>query len=205
MLGRRRRSSDPDGSRPGAGEPRLDPVRWGRPRGATLIRSAVVAVLLGTGAIMAWSDPSGCPPPRAAGSGAAQPHVTEATRAEPGKRGQAGAPPGAGQPGEAPPTSADAGPARPAVPRGAVGVPVRLAEPAALDLLRAGDRVDLLTVEASGGPVTAVAQNALVLKVTGLAESAGGGLLLALSPAEARRAVGAPERARFAVLVRPDG
>lgn len=93
---------------------------------------------------------------------------------------------------------ASAGP--PEVPRGNVGVPVRLAEPTALSLVRPGDRVDLLSVD--GTDSRPVAAAALVLKVTGADDPASGGLLLALTPAEAQRAVTSPGRG-FAVLIRP--
>jgi hypothetical protein len=93
---------------------------------------------------------------------------------------------------------------RPSVPNGTVGLPIRLAEPTALTLVRAGDRVDLLSVDASDGHTEAVADRALVLGVTGADDPTAGGLLLALRPADAHRAVGVPERTRFAILLRPD-
>ncbi|MGC4893364.1 flagellar biosynthesis protein FlgA [Micromonospora sp. DT31] len=92
-----------------------------------------------------------------------------------------------------------------ALPAGSVGVPVRLAEPAALAVLRPGARVDLLVVPAGGsdGP-TLVATRALVLDVVGSAGAVDGSsaLYLALPPEQARRAVGLPEGSRFAVVVR---
>jgi hypothetical protein len=102
-----------------------------------------------------------------------------------------------------PSASASAGAPRkaPAVPAGSVGVPVRLAEPTALTLVHPGDRIDLLSVEEGGGPV-AVAAAALVLGVTGADDPTTGGLLVALNPAEAQKAVAAPGRA-FAILIRP--
>jgi hypothetical protein len=92
-----------------------------------------------------------------------------------------------------------------AVPPGAVGVPVRLAEPAVLALVHPGDRVDLLA--ASGAGVGAAsprqpalqARDALVLGVVG----ADGAVLLALSPDRARAIVGLPDGTRFGVIVRP--
>jgi hypothetical protein len=116
-------------------------------------------------------------------------------------------------------------------------VPVRLAEPTALALVRPGDRVDLVRVE-EGGTTTPVAQGALVLGITGAGDPlpgdplpgdplpgdplagdprggdppggdplAGdplaGGLLLALDPGTAKRAVATPSNG-FAVLLRPD-
>ena len=88
------------------------------------------------------------------------------------------------------------------VPPGSVGVPVRLAEPAALALLRAGDRVDLMA--ASTGEPRRLAVNALVLGVHSADELAGG-LFLALTADEAKATVGAPGDTRFAVLVRSSG
>jgi hypothetical protein len=109
-------------------------------------------------------------------------------------------PPASGPPAPAAsPVRADA--TRPKVPAGAVGVPVRLGEPAALAMVQPGDRVDLLAVRADA-TTRAVASDALVLSV-GAADDPSAGLFLALHPAEARKAVGAPADARFAVLVRP--
>jgi hypothetical protein len=87
------------------------------------------------------------------------------------------------------------------IPAGSLGVAVRLADPTALSLVRPGDRVDLLRVNAKGGP-TAVAAAALVLRVTDTADPTAGGLLLALTPAEAQRAVAATGLG-FAILIRP--
>lgn len=88
-----------------------------------------------------------------------------------------------------------------AVPAGSVGVPVRLAEPTALALVHAGDRVDLLRVDNSGLGTSPVAADALVLSVTRSDDVGSAGLLLALRPADAAKAA-APGRG-FAVLVRP--
>ena len=88
-----------------------------------------------------------------------------------------------------------------AVPLGTVGVPIRLADPTALSLVHPGNRVDLLRLDESGGS-TAVAAAALVLRVTGAGDPAVGGLLLALSPAEAQRAVAEPGHG-FAIVIRP--
>lgn len=81
---------------------------------------------------------------------------------------------------------------------------MRLAETATLSLVRSGDRVDLVSVDQSGGRVAAIADDALVLAVAPENDPSMGGLLLALNPTAAHRAVGAAERARFAVLVRPN-
>jgi len=86
------------------------------------------------------------------------------------------------------------------VPPGSVGVPVRLADPTALSLVRPGNRVDLLRLGETGS--TAVAAAALVLRVTGAGDPTAGGLLLALSPAEAQHAVAGPGQG-FAILIRP--
>ncbi|MFC8615354.1 hypothetical protein ACFT9M_02885 [Micromonospora purpureochromogenes] len=86
-----------------------------------------------------------------------------------------------------------------------MGVPVRLAEPAALAVLRPGARVDLLVVPAGRTPVEAalVASEALVLDVVGGdATDGSSALYLALRPDQAQRAVGQPEGSRFAVVVR---
>jgi len=84
-----------------------------------------------------------------------------------------------------------------------VGVPVRLADPTALTLVRPGNRVDLLRLDDASGRSTAVATAALVLKVTGAADPTTGGLLLALAPPEAERAVSTAGNG-FAILIRPD-
>jgi hypothetical protein len=90
------------------------------------------------------------------------------------------------------------------VPPGSIGVPIRLAEPTALKLLRPGDRVDVFRVPETGVSPQAVATAALVLSVTGAEDPTAGGLLLALAPAEARRTVTTPGDG-YAVLIRPDG
>ncbi|MFI5833901.1 flagellar biosynthesis protein FlgA [Micromonospora sp. NPDC051300] len=93
----------------------------------------------------------------------------------------------------------------PELPAGTVGVPIRLAEPAALAVLRPGARVDLLVVPAGGSPdPSLLAPRALVLDVVGATGAVDGSsaLYLALPPEQARRAVGLPEGSRFAVVVR---
>jgi sugar/nucleoside kinase (ribokinase family) len=87
------------------------------------------------------------------------------------------------------------------VPKGSVGVPIRLADPTALSLVRPGNRVDLLRVDARRQP-TAVAAAALVLNVTGAGDPTTGGLLLALTPAEAQQAVTGSDNG-FAIVIRP--
>jgi len=173
-------------------EPRLDPVHWRRPGHHTLLRLTAVAVLLATAAAVVWSQPQSCAPPSIT-SRPARPTPTPAT------------------PTPATPTPAAVAASNPSVapsgvtsgvPPGSVGVPVRLAEPTALTLVHPGDRVDLLRVDESGGGTTAVAAGAVVLGVTGADDPTAGGLLLALKPAEAQRAVATPGHG-FAVLIRP--
>jgi hypothetical protein len=89
-----------------------------------------------------------------------------------------------------------------AVPEGSVGVPIRLADPTALSLVRPGNRVDLLRLDDTGGHSTAVAVAALVLRVTGADDPTTGGLLLALSPQEAQQAV-ITSRQGYAIVIRP--
>ncbi|HEV7960950.1 MAG TPA: hypothetical protein VGP57_00275 [Actinoplanes sp.] len=81
-------------------------------------------------------------------------------------------------------------------------MPVRLAEPTALMLVRPGDHVDLIRVADDSHDTSAVAASALVLGVTGADDPTTGGLLLALTPAEAAKAVAQPGGG-FAVLIRP--
>lgn len=171
------------------GEGSLQPVRWrGLPRGATLLRVAVVAMLLGLAAAV-LQIPAGCPPGEApVGTG-------------PGGTGPGGRSPGAGP---ATPAPGPRGSALP-LPSGSVGVPVRLAEPAALAVLRPGARVDLLVVPAgeAAGEATLLAPRALVLDVVGAgAVDGSSALYLALRPEQAQQAVGVPEGSRFAVVVR---
>ncbi|WP_307873138.1 hypothetical protein [Paractinoplanes ovalisporus] len=104
-------------------------------------------------------------------------------------------------PARSPSASAPAEPQT--VPSGSVGVPVRLADPATLALVEAGNRIDLLRLDESDGSTTPVAESALVLQVTGSDDPTTGGLLLALAPDEAERAVAGPGQS-FAVLIRPD-
>ncbi|MFE9959414.1 flagellar biosynthesis protein FlgA [Micromonospora sp. NPDC005299] len=163
------------------GEASLRPVRWrGLPRGRTLLRVTLVAVLLGLAAAV-LQTPGGCPP-------GAVPSVAPTPA-----RGAA-------------PADGDRPSAALPLPAGAVGVPVRLAEPAALAVLRPGARVDLLVVPAGGeaGEATLLAPRALVLDVVGAAGAVDGSsaLYLALRPEQAQRAVGLPEGSRFAVVVR---
>jgi hypothetical protein len=191
---------------------RLDPVRWRRPGRGTVIRAAAVCALLVAAVSVPWSRPNDCRPPDPAdamtthastggdpASDAAALSLSE--QPDPGEVGSGR--PGSGRPGSSEPAGGGQAARRPAVPAGTVGVPVRLAEATALRLVHAGDRVDLIGVDPAGGSPSPVADDALVLGVTGADDPTVGGLLLALDPAEARRTVGAPERTRFAVLIHP--
>jgi hypothetical protein len=195
-------------------EPRLDPVRWRRPGRGSLLRLIAVAALLAVAAAAVLFRPQTCapsPPVAGALTGRAA-SARPGGGADPAARtgdGGAGLIPGAGA---EPIPGAGAGPipgaggaprnGAPAVPPGTVGVPVRLAEPTALTLVRPGDKVDLLRVNDTGQDSTIVADAALVLSVTGADDPTTGGLLLALRPAEAAKAVAAQGRG-FAILIRP--
>lgn len=213
----------------------LRPVRWpGRPGGVTLLRVGLVAVLLGLAATILHTPPSCTPPARQSANGpdGSGPDARERSgpddpeRPDPGDAarggpdgpardgatavGPTGGPattgPGGGASGGPPAGQADEGTGGTLpLPDGTVGVPVRLAEPAALAVVRPGSRVDLLAVPA-GAPSPApelIAPRALVLDVVGAdALDGSSALYLALSPAHAHRTVGLPEGSRFAVLVR---
>jgi len=172
------------------GEPRLDPIRWRRPSGGTLIRLIAVAVLLATAAAVTLTQPQSCAPPPTA-TGSIRPSATPSNSRPETSRGTSARPP-----------AHLGGNADREMPPGSVGVPVRLAEPTALTLVRAGDRVDLLEIDESGRGTRSIAVAALVLSVTGADDPAPGGLLLALTPAEAARAVASPGPG-FAVFIRP--
>jgi hypothetical protein len=189
--------------RDGLDEP-LTPVRWRRPGRGLLVRLAAVAALLVTAAAVTWVRPasSGCAPQSAAGADPNSPAVGA-------DRSSSAGTPGGGDPvrgasatprGGDPPAGA---PARAALPQGTVGVPVRLAEPTALALVHPGDRVDLLRVDATGGDSAVVAAAALVLGVTSADDPTTGGLLLALKPIEAAKAVATAGHG-FAVIIRPN-
>lgn len=98
--------------------------------------------------------------------------------------------------------------ATPVLPAGTVGVPVRLADPAALTAVRPGARVDLLAVPPVGEQRAAtepllLAGRALVLDVlSGDAGEIGAALYLALKPAQAQATIAQPEGSRFAIVVR---
>jgi hypothetical protein len=180
-------------------------VNWRRPGRGTLLRLVAVAVLLATAAVVSWSPPVECTQP--AGAAADPPAESPAAAAPPPDSSNAVQPPDSSNAAQPPPNGStaaqpgDASTRASAVPKGSVGVPVRLADPTALSLVRPGNRVDLLRLDASD-QATAVAAAALVLNVTGTSDLTTGGILLALTPAEAERTVtGSGEG--FAIVIRP--
>ncbi|MEU7569993.1 flagellar biosynthesis protein FlgA [Micromonospora sp. NPDC049240] len=180
-------------------ETTLRPVRWrGLPRRRTLVRVTLVAVLLGLAAAV-LRTPAGCPP-------GPPPSGSPPSGSAPSGSAPSGSAPSGSSAGTGVTASADAPSAGPQpLPDGSVGVPIRLAEPAALAVLRPGARVDLLVVPAGGSPdPMLLAPRALVLDVVGAGGAVDGSsaLYLALPPEQARRAVGLPEGSRFAVVVR---
>ncbi|MEV0725361.1 flagellar biosynthesis protein FlgA [Micromonospora purpureochromogenes] len=191
------------------GRDSLRPVRrLRRPGGGTLLRLGLVAALLGL-AVVVLDSAGGCPTPAPPSPGSSADRATAegtpaGSRGGTGSAGDLSGGESSGAPGAGPSTGGGRRGALP-LPSGSVGVPVRLAEPAALAVLRPGARVDLLVVPAGRTPVEAalVASGALVLDVVG-GDAADGSsaLYLALRPDQAQRAVGQPEGSRFAVVVR---
>ncbi|TDB70183.1 flagellar biosynthesis protein FlgA [Micromonospora sp. KC723] len=175
------------------------------PTGGALLRAGLVAVLLGLAALV-LDGAGGCPTPGPVPStAAAPPSGHRVTGTLDARRGGDDIAARAGPLSSAPGPGADGRPSPLPLPSGAVGVPVRLAEPAALAVLRPGARVDLLVVPAGRAAAEALplASGALVLDVVG--DDIGDGssaLYLALGPDQARRTVGQPEGSRFAVVVR---
>ncbi|WP_247668332.1 flagellar biosynthesis protein FlgA [Micromonospora sp. C81] len=217
---------DPDSARA------LRPLRrLTLPGGRTLLRAGLVAILLGLAAAILHT-PTSCPPtaePSRAPTGAdgTAGRSDEGGPTDPGGAGSTGDSDTAGPP----PTGAAAGDSSTTgsgtagdgstgrdgtttgsgrtsplpLPSGAVGVPVRLAEPAALAVARPGTRVDLLaaTPGGAGTEATLLAPAVLVLDVLGAdATDGSSALYLALRPDQAKRAVGLPEGTRFAIVVR---
>lgn len=88
--------------------------------------------------------------------------------------------------------------------RGTVATPVRLADPAAATLLRAGDRVDVLAARADVPVAVVVAADVEVLAVpSAIADSGEGALVvLAATPAAAARLAAAAVSGRLSVTVR---
>ncbi|MEV4500021.1 flagellar biosynthesis protein FlgA [Micromonospora arborensis] len=208
--------ADPDSARA------LRPLRrLTLPGGRTLLRASLVATLLGLAAAVLHT-PTACPPTTApsdapAGVGGTTRRVDGAESTNPGGAGATG---GSGPAGPSPTggttagssatagtgTTAGSGARNPLpLPSGAVGLPVRLAEPATLAVVRPGARVDLLSAAPDGADTeaTLLAPAALVLDVLGDGASDGSSALyLALRPDQAKRAVGLPEGTRFAIVVR---
>jgi Flp pilus assembly protein CpaB len=85
-----------------------------------------------------------------------------------------------------------------------VGVPVDLATAGAAEVVRPGDRVDVLQV-AAGRVAVVVADNVLVLSVHAADQALadGASVYLAAPVALARRLVGVAPDARLAITVRP--
>lgn len=196
-----------------AGEPELRPPRLRLTGRVGLARGAAVAALLAAAAGTLYvGAPARCPgsapaasapDPRspsaatAASTAAGRPATVSATADPLTAVGPVDGPPLAG-----PPTGdrLGSGSGRAALPSGTVGVGVTLADPAVLGLLRAGDRVDLLAVPATGAPAT-LAENATVLVTP--TDAGAAALQLAVRPGPARAVLAQPATARFAVLVRP--
>ncbi|MET7877998.1 flagellar biosynthesis protein FlgA [Micromonospora sp. DT68] len=198
--------------------------RLALPGGRTLLRSALVAALLGLAAAVLHTPPT-CPPTDAVGrppgrSGEANGGPLSSSGPAGTGQGQTGTGDGQSGTGQSGTGQTDTeqgrsgtaeGGTHPSsgplpLPSGAVGVPIRLAEPAALAVVRPGARVDLLAAPPGGADAaeaTVLAPRALVLDVLGAGATDGSAALyLALSPDQAQRAVGLPEGSRFAIVVR---
>lgn len=199
------------------GDASLRPSRWPpRLTGGSTLRWALAAALLlvAFGVVQLGSpdcvarEPTGMPGSPGPSAGDLSTGATSAGGQSAGRSGSA-RPPGGGADGTADgqprrgTTPDEREPALP-VPAGAVGVPIRLAEPAALAVTRPGVRVDLLAAVPEPGRAAAkpllVAGRALVLDVLAPEE---GALYLALQPDQARRAIALPDTARFSIIVRP--
>lgn len=212
-------------------DPTLRPVRWPGPAaGRMTLRAVAVAVLLVLAAGLLYAGtPGTCPSGEAAQQGGGNTRTGAAHGVDgspgarpgvvPGANGPAGSagngPAGAAGPADGSgPAGSAGGPAtggppsgghRMAPPAGTVGMPIRLAENAALSVLAPGARVDLLVVPGQPGREPAlIASGVLVLDVIRPAGADDPGVLyLALTPGPATRAVSAGADGRFAVLVRP--
>lgn len=184
-------------------EPSLRPARWpGRPRVVSLLRGSLVAAFLALAAGLIYAqEPAPCAD--GAPSGVRHSGVDSSRAGTAGDRIEPGpARPASGAAADPPPTASAALP----IPRGLVGVPIRLAEPAAAAAARPGARVDLLAVPAGSDGTTleqpaVLASAALVLDVLASGD-APPALVLALESDQARRVVAQPESTRFAVILR---
>lgn len=198
------------------GERSLRPIRWpGRPGDGFLLRAGLVAALLGVAALVLHQPPDSPPRPghtppgstplpgRAPSDSRPDPVLTPTPAAPTGSPGDALSPPDRALDGTPPASDRARSDALP-LPDGTVGVPVRLAEPAALAVVRPGHRVDLLVAPAHGSATAVLlASRALVLDVVGATALDGtSALYLALAPAQAHRTVSQPAGSRFAIVVR---
>lgn len=172
-----------------AREPILRLSSWpGRPRRGTVVRAVLVTALLALAFGALYASPADGPCP--ADSRPARP--PEAPLAPPADA--------------APPDTTGRLP----LPVGAVGVPVRLTEPAALAFVSPGSRVDLLVVPATAagtgtgaGRPGLLASGALVLDVVRPEATDGSAAAyLALQPDQAHRTVSMPTDVRFVIVVR---
>jgi hypothetical protein len=156
-----------------------------------VVRATLVAALLVTAAGVLYGVPTA---PQPGPTGQAGPGAQADTGATPAPRSAALT--------VAPTPNAPPPDGRLPIPAGAVGVPVHLADPAALAVLRPGDRVDLLALADEARPDT-MATGVLVLAVPDVVDVPESGVVfLALSPDQARRTVRLTPRVRFAVIVR---
>lgn len=189
-------------------EPILRRSSWpGRPSRGIVVRAVLVTALLALAFGVLYASPADgtCPPdPGTADSGTADSGPVRPPEPSPAKSPDDPAPPNEAAPpdGAAPP-----GPTgRLPLPAGAVGVPVRLTEPAALAFVSPGSRVDLLVVPATSagaGQPRLLASDALVLDVVSPEATDGSAAAyLALQPDQAHRTVSTPADARFAIVVR---
>jgi hypothetical protein len=105
-------------------------------------------------------------------------------------------PPPASRPGSCTPAALPDTP-----PAGMVGFPLRLAGAAALAVVHAGHRVDVLAPADGGGPAAVVAANLRVLRVVG-GETGDGVLYLAARPEQASALAGIAPDVPVSVTVR---
>jgi hypothetical protein len=163
--------------------------RFARPRAATVARGVVASLLVAMAALVLAAGTPACPGMPVAARGSPVP-------------GRGLPAPGPGLPAPGPGVRAEGAgrPPGPAPPRGTVGVPLVVAVPTAAEVLRPGDRIDVLTA-----PATVLAEDVLVLSVGRAGDTPGEGtaLYVAAPPAVGRRLAGAAPEQRLAVTVRP--